>query len=84
MFLIWHGSIVRALNRISSKFPLGLLGKTLAQQGKIHGPGGLGFLAFQAEELPCWVRHLLIGGYVYLKHHRLHCFTPMLKVDDIK
>ena len=32
MFLIWHGSIVHALNRISRKFPLGLLGKTLAQQ----------------------------------------------------
>ena len=29
------------------------------------------------------VRHLIIGGYVYLKHHIIG-FTPMLKVDDIK
>lgn len=110
MFLIWHGSIVRALNRISSKFPLGFLGKTLAQQlepftlGENPWACGLGLLGFPGGSrrltpgngLPLLfamalenvggrtlirggrvlvgraalsVRHLLIGGYVYLKHH---------------
>ena len=63
MFLIWHGSIVRAPNRISSKFPLGLLGKlwlnncNLSLWGKIHGPAGLGCLASRRlSPLDAWQR----------------------------